>query len=163
MTPLASILVKTITSRSPVKHKITRFEMFIGPEIVLVVLYPTRRIRTCGVGEPVLGILADTLDVRLRSGVHPRGMPWLKPDDYLHHTGYTSDLTSDERREDCHKVSDIGFHPPFLRNSAFWLNSSFCTCLASSSLGERLPLTARAAAQPDAWPMAIAGAIDRAD
>jgi len=53
--------------------------------------------------------------------------------------------------------------PRYKRNSAFWVSNSFCTDFTSSFRGWMLPFAARAAAHPEAWPMAIAGAIERAD
>ena len=51
----------------------------------------------------------------------------------------------------------------YRRNSAFWLRSSFCNSFTSSFRGGTLLVAAIAAAQPEAWPIAIAGAIERAD
>ncbi len=52
---------------------------------------------------------------------------------------------------------------PYTRNSAFWLTSSFCKLLTSSFLGGTPVVATSAAAHPDAWPTAMAGAMDRAD
>ena len=50
-----------------------------------------------------------------------------------------------------------------VRSSAFWLTNSRCRAFTSSFRGAIPPMAANAAAQPEAWPIAIAGAIERAD
>jgi hypothetical protein len=50
-----------------------------------------------------------------------------------------------------------------IRSSAFCPSSNFCSAFTSSLRGATPVVAAIAAAHPEAWPMAIAGAIDRAD
>jgi len=88
------------------------------------------------------------------------------PSDHFPVTARLRLPVASERRVSCsqtNKHNRDGYPTCCIRSSAFWLSSNFCSALTSSFRGGTLPLAAIAAAQPEACPIAIAGAIERAD